>query len=83
MFAPTPGHLCISEYGGDSGQRNQGTKENGGSGKDPGTLERSGRNEGDRAYVCSLALLGTGPGDRIRRCNWVAGQRGQVPGCPG
>lgn len=49
-------------------ERNQGTKENGGSGKDPGTriLENKGPRKvegGDRADISFLVLLGPGPGD--------------------
>lgn len=84
-FAPTPGHLCISEYGGDSEQREK-SRDQGewrvreGSGN-TGTQREEMRGIGNMSAPL-VFLGGAGPGDRIRRCNRAAGRRGQVPGCP-
>lgn len=69
LFVPTPGHLSISEYGEDSGQR-----EKSGDQGEWRLRERSGNTDtreqgtekvegGDRADFSILVLLGPGPGD--------------------
>lgn len=75
--------VSLSMEGTRDKERNRGTKENGGSGKDPGTREPSGRNEGDREYVCSLIFLGAGPVTGSEGATRQPGGGDRCPGCPG
>lgn len=88
LAVPTPAHFSISDYGGDSGERVK-SGDRGewrvreGSGKRAPSRGTQMMEGGERAEVCFSVLLGPGPGDGIRRWNRAAGQRRQVPGCPG
>lgn len=91
LFMPTPGHLSISEYGADSGQReksgNEGEwrlrKRSGDTDTREQGTEKSGRRGPGGYQLSCFAGSRSGWWDGNRRWNRAAGRRGQVLDCPG